>query len=79
MGRLGSDGTYETQIPVGTMIIDLVDVAKKEAVWRGRAHDTLHPEKNNEEREQKLIAILQELFAGFPPGVPPRTPSPPPL
>jgi hypothetical protein len=71
--------TYETQIPVGTMIIDLVDVGKKEAVWRGRAEGTLHPEKDNEAREENLIAILQKLFAGFPPGVPPRTPSPLPL
>ncbi len=71
--------TYETLIPVGTMIIDLVDVGKKEAVWRGRAEGTIHPEKNNEQREQNLIAVLQKLFVGFPPGVPPRTPSPLPL
>ena len=71
--------TYETQIPVGTMMIDLVDVGKKEAVWRGTAHDTIHPEKSNEEREEKLIAVLKILFTGFPPGVPPRTPSPLPL
>ena len=71
--------TYETQIPVGSMMIDLVDVRMKEAVWRGTAHDTIHPEKSNEEREEKLISVLKQLFTGFPPGVPPRTPSPLPL
>ncbi len=71
--------TYETEIPVGTMIVDLVDVRKKEVVWRGRANDVVSTDKSNEEREQKLISVLKEMFAGFPPGVPPRTPTPLPL
>ena len=71
--------TYDVQIPVGTMIIDLVDPRMKQIVWRGRANDTIQADKNNEEREEKLISILKQLFTGFPPGVPPRTPSPPPL
>ena len=71
--------TYEVQIPVGTMIIDLVDVRQKRAVWRGRASDVIQADKSNEAREEKLISVLQQLFAGFPPGVAPRTPSPLPL
>lgn len=59
---------YEVQIPVGTMIIDLVDVKLKHIVWRGRAKDAIDPSKSNEAREEKLIAVLKQLFAGFPPG-----------
>jgi len=49
------------------MIIDLVDVRLKQVVWRGRAHDAIQPDKSNEKREEKLIAILAQMFAGYPP------------
>jgi len=58
---------YTEQIPVGTMIIDLVDVRLKHIVWRGRAHGVVATGKSNEAREETLIAVLQQLFAGFPP------------
>ena len=62
-------GDYDVQIPVGTMIIDLVDVRLKHIVWRGKAKGTMDPSKSNEAREEKLIAVLKQLFAGYPPGV----------
>ena len=58
---------YEVQIPVGTMIIDLVDVKLKHIVWRGRAKGALDPSLSNEAREEKLRAVLKQLFAGYPP------------
>jgi Domain of unknown function (DUF4136) len=58
---------YEQQIPVGTIVIDLVDVKLKRAVWQGKAHDAIDSDKSNEAREEKLIAVLKELFAGYPP------------
>jgi hypothetical protein len=62
---------YEEQIPVGTMIIDLVDVKLKHIVWRGRAHGVVEAGKSNEAREEKLIAVLKQLFAGYPPATTP--------
>lgn len=55
------------QIPVGSMIVDLVDPKKKELVWRATASDTIRANKENEEREQRLIEVLDEMFAGYPP------------
>jgi hypothetical protein len=55
------------QVPAGTMILDLVDVAKKEIVWRGTASDEIRANRENEEREQKLRAILSQMFAAYPP------------
>jgi hypothetical protein len=55
------------EVPSGSMIIDLVDVSKKEIVWRGRASAEIRQGKENEEREQRLREILAELFAGYPP------------
>jgi len=61
------DDTVEYEVPLGTMVIDLVDARKKEIVWRGRAKDVISPDKTNEQREEKLISVLQQLFTGFPP------------
>ena len=55
------------EIPVGSMIIDLVDAKKNELVWRATANDTIRANKENEEREQRLREVLAGLFAGFPP------------
>jgi hypothetical protein len=58
---------YETEIPIGTIIVDLVDAKLKQIVWRGRAKDAIDPGKSNEAREEKLRAVLAQLFAGYPP------------
>lgn len=63
---------YETEIPVGTIVVDLVDTRLKQIVWRGRAKDAIDPGKSNEAREEKLRAVLAQLFAGFPPATTPK-------
>jgi hypothetical protein len=64
---------YEEQIPVGTMIVDLVDVKLKHIVWRGRAKGAMDPTLSNEAREQKLQAVLAQLFSGYPPATTPKS------
>jgi len=61
------DNTVEYQVPVGTILLDLVDSRQKEIVWRGRAHGAIQSDRTNEQREEKLIAVFQQMFAGFPP------------
>jgi hypothetical protein len=65
---------YEVDTSVGTIIIDLVDAKSKHIVWRGRAKGAMDPSKSNEAREEKLIAILKQLFAGYPPAGPAAAP-----
>jgi hypothetical protein len=55
------------QVPAGTMLLDLVDVGKKEIVWRGMASGEIRANKENEEREQRLREILAQMFADYPP------------
>jgi hypothetical protein len=55
------------EIPSGTLILDLVDVGKKEIVWRGTASQEIQANKENAEREDRLREILAQLFAGYPP------------
>jgi hypothetical protein len=67
------DETVAYQIPVGALVIDLVDVKQKQIVWRGRASGEIQADKTNEEREEKLIGILKELFASYPPASPSKS------
>ncbi len=66
-GGAGMQTSTVEQIPVGTLIIDLVDSKDKELVWRGTASDTLKEKATPEEREQNLNAAMAKLFEGFPP------------
>jgi hypothetical protein len=62
-----ADFPGEEQIPVGTIVVDMVDARRKVLVWRGRAHGAIAADRTNEQREQKLTQILTEMFAGYPP------------
>jgi hypothetical protein len=55
------------EVPAGAMLIDLVDVSRKEIVWRSSASAEIRANKENEEREQRLREILAQLFSGYPP------------
>ena len=66
----GPSYTEVYEVPSGTMLIDLVDVSKKEIVWRGRASAELRQGKENQEREERLQQILAQMFAGYPPAHP---------
>ncbi len=61
----GYSAQYE--IPVGTVIVDLVDARQKLLVWRGSASDAIQADGNNEQREERLRAVLAQMFAGYPP------------
>jgi hypothetical protein len=55
-------------IPVGTLLIDLVDASTKKLVWRGMVKDEIDAQLYPEEREKKAIGIAKQLFADYPPG-----------
>ncbi len=54
-------------VPVGTLVIDLVDSKENGLVWRGMVHDDISTTIYPEEREKKAIKIANELFKDFPP------------
>jgi hypothetical protein len=61
----GMRTTTVTNIPVGTLIVDLVDTQRREMVWRGRATDTVGTDR--QERQEQLREAMDKLFASFPP------------
>jgi hypothetical protein len=62
----GPMDTAVYQIPVGSILIDLVDARKKELVWRSSATDALRTGVSNEDREQRLTQVLTQMFATYP-------------
>jgi hypothetical protein len=67
----GMSTTQVQKIPVGTVLIDLVDAKANQLVWRGTASNTLQEGLSPEQRQQNLNSAMQKLFANFPPGMAP--------
>jgi hypothetical protein len=66
-GGMGTSTTVAREVPVGTLIIDLVDAKSKKLVWQGVASDTLNPNASAEERDWRINDAMQKMFAGYPP------------
>src|SRR5262245_16371814 len=66
-GGGGMSTSTVTEVPVGTLIVDIVDAGKKDLVWRGTASDTLNPEASPEKKEANLQEAMAKLLANFPP------------
>ena len=54
----------ETNIPIGTLVVDLVNPKTKELVWRGTASDQV---SGSGEDQGKIQDAVAELFKKFPP------------
>jgi hypothetical protein len=67
-GGMGMSTSTVNEIPVGNLIIDLVDASKKQMVWRGQASKTLDPSASPETKQKNVDEAVQKMFAGYPPG-----------
>jgi hypothetical protein len=54
----------EQNIPIGTLIVDLVDSQTHEMIWRGIARDQV---KQNGDAQGQIEDAVQALFKNFPP------------
>lgn len=71
-GGLGgfSSGTVTGQtstIPVGTLLIDMYDPAKKQLVWRGDGTKTIDLKKDPDKNYRTLQKGMAKLFKNYPP------------
>jgi hypothetical protein len=64
-GDSGISTTTATKIPVGTLVVELLDPAQKQLIFRGTATDTLSdkPEKNT----KKINKAVEKIFEKYPP------------
>ena len=60
----GTATATETKIPIGTLVVDLVNPKTKELVWRGTASDQISASGAEQGQIQNAVA---ELFKNFPP------------
>jgi hypothetical protein len=65
-GGMGGS-TYVTQYEEGTLVIDFVDMAKQELVWRGVGTGALSDSPSVEERTANINNAVTQILAQFPP------------
>ena len=69
-GGFGTSSVNVTEIPVGTVMVDLVDSKSNEMVWRGVASDTLLTNPTPEKSEKRINKAFTKLFTKYPVPVP---------
>ena len=64
-GGMATSSTTVREIPVGTILVDLVDAGTNKLVWRGTGTDVVSdkPEKN----EAKINKLIPKMFKSYPP------------
>lgn len=65
-GAYGSSSVTVTDIPMGTVVVDLVDRAADSLVWRGVATDTLLTNPTPEKSEKRINKAMEKLFRKYP-------------
>jgi hypothetical protein len=67
-GRYGGTGNIDvSQYDEGTLIIDVIDMNKKELVWRGTGTGVIDPNATVEERTANINNAVAQILAQFPP------------
>jgi len=64
------DGSIQGQssaIPIGTLVVDLYDPAKKQLIWRGDAEKTIELKKDPDKNYRNLQKAMTKLFKNYPP------------
>ncbi len=64
----GTSTATVQEIPVGTLLVGLVDASTNKLVWRGSATKTIDEGSTGPQKQVALNDAMVKLFAGFPPG-----------
>ena len=54
-------------IPVGTLLVDMYDPAKKQLIWRGDATKTIDLKKDPDKNYRTLQRVMAKVFKNYPP------------
>ena len=63
----GSVTGQTSTIPVGMLLIDMYDPAKKQLIWRGDATKTIDLKKNPDKNYRNLQKVMARVFKNYPP------------
>jgi len=64
-GGMGGSTSYVRDVPIGALVVDLVDGRNKQLVWRGMASDYLSPDP--QENAGMLHRAVAKMFEAYPP------------
>jgi len=64
----GMSTTTVQDIPVGTLVVGLVDTSTTKLVWRGTATKTLEAGSTGQQKQEALNNAVNKMFEKFPPG-----------
>ncbi len=71
-GRYGGYGagseTYVSEYEEGTFLIDLIEPAKKQLIWRGSGQARVRRSSSPEDREERIREVVAKVLATYPPG-----------
>lgn len=67
MGYAGAPDTYVYEYEEGTLILDIVNPANRELMWRGAASDEVHFKNTPQESEAQIRTAVQAMLERFPP------------
>ena len=59
--------TRVREVPVGTLVVDVVDARSKKLIWQAVASDTLDPHASPDKKVYRINAAMERILAGFPP------------
>jgi hypothetical protein len=54
-------------VKIGTLIVDLVDGAAEELVWRGKGEKEFSGTPDPDKAEKKINKLVGKMFKSFPP------------
>lgn len=64
---MGTATATSSTINIGTLVLDIYDVAAKQQVWRGDATKTLNPSKDPQKNMARLQKAMAKLLKDYPP------------
>jgi len=64
-GGMGGSTSYVRNVPIGALVVDLVNARNKQLVWRGTARDYLSPDP--QENAGMLHRAVSKMFESYPP------------
>jgi hypothetical protein len=65
----GTTSTQVRDILIGSLVIDMADVAKKQLVWRGMGTKEVNTQANPEKRDKSINEAVKKIFKNYPPKV----------
>jgi len=65
-GAFGTSSAMVTDVPMGTLIVDMVDAKTNQLVWRGIGSDTLLTNPTPEKSEKRINKGVAKLFTKYP-------------